>query len=100
MGLVLLAISSLSDRTIFVVVWWTILFMGSEAFSLIVKLSAVDAFELVNFAGQYHNMGALVFGTEARLDVPPALSLAVVLGYAAAAVWVLRRRIRPVEVVV
>jgi len=100
MGLVLLAMSSLGDRTIYVIVWWTILFMGSEAFSLIVSLSNIDAFEFANFAGQYHNAGALVFGTEARLDVPPAVSLLLIMGYAAVAIWVLRRRIRPVEVVV
>jgi hypothetical protein len=100
MGLVLLAMSSLGERTVYVIVWWTILFIGSEAIASLVALSGIDAFDFLNFAGQYHNAGALVFGAEPRLDVPPVASLLVVTGYAAVSLWVLRRRIRPVEVVV
>ena len=59
-----------------------------------------DALQLINFAGQYHNAGSLVFGAEARLDVPPVVSLMLTTAYSLVAIWVLRQRIRPVEVVV
>ncbi|MFO7654856.1 MAG: hypothetical protein R6X25_13725 [Candidatus Krumholzibacteriia bacterium] len=99
MGLVLLAMSSLGKRAIFVTVWWTILFMGSEAVSSLVTVAGLDGLQAVNFAGQYHNAGALIFGAAPRLAISPWLSLALTLGYAALAVAVLHRRIRPVEVV-
>ncbi len=99
MGLVLLAFSSMGKRTIYVMVWWTILVMGSEAIGGIARGLGRDAFEAANFLGQYHNAGSLIFGTEARLGVPRGVSLLVVVLWTALAVWVLRRRVRPVEVV-
>lgn len=100
MGLVLLAMSSLGTRTIFVVVWWAVVYLGSGAVAAIFSLTGIHALDLIGFTGQYHNAGALIFGTEARLDVAPVLSLLVVCAYAVAAITVLRYRIRPVEVVV
>jgi ABC-2 type transport system permease protein len=99
MSLVLLAFSSLGKRPIFVMVWWTILVMGTEAFGGIARLVKQDAFEAANFLGQYHNAGAALFGAGARLGVPQGVSLLLVAGWTFLAVWLLRRRIRPVEVV-
>ena len=99
MGLVLLAFSSMGKRTIYVMVWWTILVMGTEAIGGIARGLGKDAFEAANFLGQYHNAGSLIFGAGPRLGVPQAVSALVVTAWTALAVWVLRRRIRPVEVV-
>jgi len=99
MGLVLLAFSSMGKRTIFVMVWWTILVMGSEAIGGIARGLGKDSFEAVNFLGQYHNAGALIFGAGPRLGVSQPVSVLVVVLWTAFAVAVLRRRIRPVEVV-
>jgi hypothetical protein len=99
MGLVLLAFSSMGKRTIFVMVWWTILVMGTEALGGIAKGLGQDAFEVVNFLGQYHNAGALIFGAGPRLGVSQAVSVLIVVLWTGFAVGVLRRRIRPVEVV-
>ena len=99
MGLVLLAFSSLGKRTIYVMVWWTILVMGTEAVGGIARGLGRDVFEAANFLGQYHNAGALLFGAEARLGISQGASVLVVAAWTACAVWVLHRRIRPVEVV-
>jgi len=99
MGLVLLALSAMGTRTIFVMVWWTILVMGSEALGGIARGLGRDALEAFNFLGQYHNAGALLFGAGQRLGVPQAVSVLVVAGWTTFALVVLRRRIRPVEVV-
>jgi len=98
-SLVLLAFSSLGTRSIFVMVWWTIMVMGTEVISAFADVFNRGAVQIVNFLGQYHNAGALVFGADARLEVSPYVSLFVTLAWTAAAVLVLRWRIRPVEVV-
>ena len=98
-SLVLLAFSSLGKRSIFVMVWWTILVMGTETIQLIAKGLGNSSLQALNFLGNYHNAGALIFGASQRLDVSSWVSLAVVLMLTVAAVVVLRRRIRPVEVV-
>ena len=98
-SLVLLAFSSLGTRSIFVMVWWTIMVMGTEVISAFADVFNKGGIQVVNFLGQYHNAGSLVFGSAARLDVSPWLSLVVALGWTAAAIAVLRWRIKPVEVV-
>lgn len=99
LSLVLLAFSSLGQRSIFVMVWWTILVMGTDAIAAAASGVGQNSLELLNFFGQYHNAGALLFGTSARLGVSSWLSLAVALIWTALAILVLRKRIRPVEVV-
>lgn len=98
-GLVLLAFSSMGTRSIFVMVWWTVLVTGTETIGAIAKGLGQDTLQAVNFLGQYHNAGALLFGAPARLAISPWASLAIVAGWTALALWVLRKRIRPVEVV-
>ena len=99
MSLVLLAFSSMGKRSIFVMVWWTIMVSGTETISAIAEGLGRDGLQAVNFLGQYHNAGAWLFSSDPRLGVSPGISLLVVLGWTAAAIWVLRNRIRPVEVV-
>ncbi len=99
LSLILLAFSALGKRTIFVMVWWTILITGTEAMHLIVKNLGKNNLEVVNFLGNYHNAGASLFSADARLGVSPWASLLVVLLLTVAAIVVLYKRIRPVEVV-
>ncbi len=99
MALVLLAFSSLGKRSIFVMVWWTIMVSGTETIGAIGDGLGRDALQAVNFMGQYHNAGAWVFDSAARLEISPGVSLAVVAAWTLGALWTLRKRIRPVEVV-
>lgn len=98
-SLVLLAFSSLGKRSIFVMVWWTILVMGSETVQLIAKGLGNTSLQALNFLGNYHNAGAFLFDAEARLGVNGWVSFLVVLLWTAGAIFILHRRIRPVEVV-
>jgi len=99
-SLVLLAFSSLGKRSIFVMVWWTIMVMGTETVGTVGKnLLRNDAFEALNFLGNYHNAAASLFSSEPRLDVAPWVSLVVLLIWTFGAVLILRKQIRPVEVV-
>ena len=99
-SLVLLAFSSLGKRSIFVMVWWTIMVSGTETIGAIAEGLGKESLQAINFLGQYHNAGSTIFGAPARLEVNPWLSLVILLAWTAAAVWVLHRQIRPVEVVV
>lgn len=99
-SLVLLAFSCLGTRTIYVVVWWTVLFMGTEAVSGLFSLIGARSLQIINFAGNFHNAGTLLFGGSPRLDISPWWSLVVCVAWMTAALVILRRQIRPVEVVV
>jgi ABC-2 type transport system permease protein len=98
-SLVLLAFSSLGKRSIFVMVWWTIMVSGTETIGAIAEGLGKGSVQAVNFLGNYHNAGALLFSSSPRLEVSPWISLLIVLSWTALAVLVLRNRIRPVEVV-
>lgn len=99
-SLVLLAFSSLGKRSIFVMVSWAIMVMGTETIGAIGKnLLNSSAMEALNFLGQYHNAASALFSSASRLSVSPIVSVFVLLGWTIAAVLVLRRQVRPVEVV-
>lgn len=99
LSLILLAFSSMGTRSLFVMVWWTIMVMGTEALGNIAKGINSTTLQAVNFLGNYHNAGAFLFSTSDRLDVPAWISALIVLAMTAGAVLILRKRIRPVEVV-
>jgi hypothetical protein len=80
-------------------VWWTIMVSGTETIGAIAEGLGRESVQAINFLGQYHNAGSLLFSSPPRLDVNPWLSLLIVLAWTAAALLVLRNRIRPVEVV-
>ncbi len=98
-SLVLLAFSSLGKRSIFVMVWWTILVSGTETITAIAKGLGSKPVQAVNFLGNYHNAGSLIFSSPPRLDISPWISLLIVIAWTVIAILVLRNRIRPVEVV-
>ncbi len=99
LALILLALSSLGRRTVFVVLWWVLLYAGSDGLADIMAM--FDArLEICNFPGMYENLGSLFFSAEPALtSISPWFSLLQAVILTLAAVAVLRRRIRPVEVV-
>ena len=99
MSLVLLAFSSVGKRSIFVMVWWTILIFGSKTVAAIANGLGESRWDIVNFLDQYHNAGAVLFSASGQLHVSSGLSFLVILAWTAAALWLLWLRIRPVEVV-
>jgi hypothetical protein len=99
LSLILLAFSSMGTRSLFVMVWWTIMVMGTEALGNIAKGINSTSLQAVNFLGNFHNAGAALFSTGDRLAVPGWISLLIVLAMVGGAVAILRKRIRPVEVV-
>ncbi len=98
-SLVLLAFSSLGKRSIFVMVWWAIMVTGTEAISAIAGGFGSNGLQAVNFLGQYHNLGAFFFSTPPRIDVPIPVSFLMVSVWTALGILILRRQVRPVEVV-
>jgi len=99
-SLVLLAFSAMGTRTIFIVVWWTVLYMGTDAIGAIFAAVGVPRLQVVNFAGQFSNAATGLFAAAPRFSaIPPWVSLLICGGWAAVAIAILRRRIRPVEVV-
>jgi len=98
-SLVLLAFSSLGKRSIFVMVWWAILVSGTETIGAIAAGVGQGQLQATNFLGQYHNAGALLFGVAPRLDISPWVSVLTSLVWTLLAIGVLRRQVRPVEVV-
>jgi hypothetical protein len=99
MSLVLLAFSALGKRSIFVMVWWAVMVMGTKSLGAIAGALGRGSLQILDFMGQYGNGGTLLFGAEAQLEVPRIVSLLVILAWTALAGWVLCKRIRPVEVV-
>jgi ABC-type transport system involved in multi-copper enzyme maturation permease subunit len=99
LSLVLLAFSALGSRTIFIVVWWTVLWMGTESVGGIFAAIGVPWLQIVNFGGQFSNAATLIFAAAPRYEVSPWMSLALCAGWVALALAILRHRIRPVEVV-
>jgi ABC-type transport system involved in multi-copper enzyme maturation permease subunit len=101
-GLLILALSSIGRRGIFIAVSWLILFgWGPMGFpSMVLQgISNQDLWALVRLAGDLEHVGAWMFGLDRGPQFHPALSL-LALGAAASVCYVvLRRRIKPVEVV-
>lgn len=100
MSLILLAMSSLGLRAVFITVAWVLLYLGSEQIANILVLIEGDWLRIFDFPAQYFQAGAFLFGAETDPDFSPWVSGILVAAYTLAACLVLRRRIRPVEVVV
>ena len=77
-SLVLLALSSMGTRTVFVALWWVLLF-ATEGLAEIMAMFRPEL-RILDFAGQHTNMGALILGGRSMTGVSPWVSLAVVLG--------------------
>jgi ABC-type transport system involved in multi-copper enzyme maturation permease subunit len=99
MSLILLAISSLGLRAVFITVGWMLLYLGTEQVANILVLIEGGWMRVVDFPAQYFQAGAFLFGAGTDPDFSPWISALLLLVYTLTAVWVLRLRIRPVEVV-
>jgi hypothetical protein len=78
---------------------WLLLFAGSAQVAKILALFGGPWMKLLDFPAQYDHAGSLLFGAKAPLEYPRLISCLLIAGYTAGAWVVLRRRIRPVEVV-
>ena len=101
-GLLVLALSAIARRAIFVGVSWILIFGYGPLqgiIPLVQGLSGNDYFGLLHVSGNLQDVGAWLFGLSGHGDYPPAVSLLALVVVAALSYAVLRRRIRPVEVV-
>jgi ABC-type transport system involved in multi-copper enzyme maturation permease subunit len=99
LALIMLALSSMATRTVLVVVWWTVIAIGGDIVGHMGQGLGAPDLQFMNFLKHWQNAGSLVLASGPRLPVSPWASLALLTVVVAVAVAVLRRRIRPVEVV-
>jgi hypothetical protein len=97
-SLILLALSSVGTRTVFVALWWVLLFAGTEGLAEIMGLFR-PWLRIIDFAGQHLNMGVLFLSGVPSEGISPWVSATVVSAQAVLAWFILRKRVRPVEVV-
>lgn len=99
LSLVLLALSSMGRRAVFITVGWVLIYLGTEQIANIVTLFGNKWLRIVDFPGQYFQAGAYIFQASPPHELSPWLSFLMVAGYTLGACLILRDRIRPVEVV-
>ena len=99
LSLLLLALSSLAERTVLVVVWWAVLCLGGETVGNIGQALGLSGLQYANLLGHWHNAGSLLLGAGPRLPIAPWSSLVFCALTVGGALAILRARIRPVEVV-
>lgn len=101
-GLLILALSSVGQKGVFVAGAWIILF-GYGPFQLVIlllrELSGQAFWSLLSLERDLDQVGAWLFGRINDTELHPVASLVVLLAAATACFLVLRRKIRPVEVV-
>jgi ABC-2 type transport system permease protein len=101
-GLLILALSAVGQKGVFVAGAWIILF-GYGPFQLVIlllrELSGQAFWSLLSLERDLDHVGAWLFGRASDAELHPLTSLVVLLLVAAACFTLLRRRIRPVEVV-
>lgn len=99
LALVLMALSSMGTRTVMVVIWWAVLCLGGDMIGNIGDTLGLDGLQYANFVGHWFNASSLIMSSPARLPLPPLVSLLLCLLMIVLALFVLRSRIKPVEVV-
>ena len=102
MGLLMLALSAIGRRAIFIAVSFIIIFGYGpmQGVTEILKgITGNDYWGLIRISGNLGDVGRWWFGLPNMNDYHPALSLALLAGICALAYQQLRRRIRPIEVV-
>lgn len=102
MGMLMLAMSALAQRPVFIAVSWFILF-GYGPFQGIVlllrSLSNSDGWSVINLANNLESTGTWWFGLEAPTEVHPIFGTLVLVAAVVGCYALVRRRIEPVEVV-
>ncbi len=98
LSLTLLAISAMGTRKVFVSLWWVLLLLGTEAISQV--FCFINPWlRVISFTEMIHNAGHIFYGTGTTILISPYASLAIVTAWGVGAFLVLRKKIRPVEVV-
>lgn len=101
-GLLILALSSVGQKAVFIAGAWIILF-GYGPFQLVIallqELSNNDFWSLISLERDLDHVGEWLFGATSGSDIHPAFSLVFLLAVIVACYSLLQRRIRPVEVV-
>ena len=98
LSLRLLAISAMGTRKVFVSLWWVLLLLGTEAISQV--FCFINPWlRVISFTEMIHNAGHIFYGTGTTILISPYASLAIVTAWGVGAFLVLRKKIRPVEVV-
>jgi hypothetical protein len=101
-GLLILALSAVGEKGVFIAGAWIILF-GYGPFQLVIlllrELSGQAFWSLLSLERDLDQVGAWVFGRVTDSELHPAFSLLVLVAAVAVCYRVLQRRIRPVEVV-
>lgn len=103
-ALLMLVASASAQRTIFIAVTWIILFgVAIEGFNpiieMMVAITDVEAWRLLSMDRNLDTVGAWMFGVGSDATLHPSLSLVALLAVIAGAYAWVRRKIRPVEVV-
>jgi ABC-type transport system involved in multi-copper enzyme maturation permease subunit len=101
-GMLVLALSAVGRRAVFIAVSWLILFgWGPMGFPVMIlqALSNRESWGLIRMAGNVDHVAAWFFGVPGPYEFHPLASLAVVVAVVVACYVVLRRKIVPVEVV-
>lgn len=101
-GMLMLAMSALGQRAVFIAVSW-IIFFGYGPFQLVILLlrefTGSPHWGLISFSQCLEQVGSWWFGVETPWDFHPALALLMLAAVVAACYGIVRWRIKPVEVV-
>ncbi len=101
-GLMVLMLSSVAQRSAIIAVSWVLLWglLVVDGVTRILKmLTGWSLWSLVNVDANLKQVGAWIFGADRPLGYHPLLSVFVILAVGAICYVILRKRIRPVEVV-
>lgn len=96
LGLAMLALSSLLQRTAAIVAAWAAIFIFSPAIHAFVREGAPESLRYIDLWFSLRSIGGLLFGV--RRQGSPEICAAIIAGVAIASVFVLARTVRAVEV--
>lgn len=101
-SMLMLAMSAIGQRTVFISVSW-IIFFGFGPFQLVILLlsefTGSDYWGLISMHECLRQLGTWSFGVDRPWDYPPAVALLILCAVVGACYALVRSRIRPVEVV-
>jgi ABC-2 type transport system permease protein len=99
-ALLILALSSLSKSRWFVAVMYAgLAFFTHAVFGVIRATTVGTMFSWVSLSANVNQVGDVLFRMAPRYDTPPVVSATVIVAIIVASLFVLRRRIRAIEVV-